>query len=106
MSKFETTKSSFEISREQDLTLDGFFEIDTRLTNDLDQTVESVKLLGEDGIHTLLIQDWIFLLSGWDIESAWHLSEDSVGQFVDEVLTTTAASSSGAGLGNEDSLES
>jgi len=84
----------------------AFFEIDTRLTNDSDQTVESVKLLGEHGVHTLLIHDWIFLLSGWDIESAGHLSKDSVGQLVDEVFTTTAASSSGAGLGNEDGLES
>jgi hypothetical protein len=54
----------------------------------------------------LLIHDWVFLLSGWYIESAGHLSEDSVGQLVDEVLTTAAASSSGARLGNEHGLES
>lgn len=54
----------------------------------------------------MLVHDWILLLSGWYIESAGHLSEDSVGQLVDEVVTTAAASSSSAGLGNEDGLES
>lgn len=76
------------------------------MTNDLDQTVESVELLGEHGVHTLLVHDWIFLLSCWYVESAGHLSKNSIGQLVDEVVTTAAASSSGAGLGNEDGLES
>jgi len=54
----------------------------------------------------LLVHDWIFLLSSWYIEGAGYLSKDSVGQLVDELVTTAAASSSSAGLGDEDGLES